>query len=368
MIMHVLSAHYLGLFVWLNRQLTDEYKWLVYNKLLVFHEQDKFKAFHTYNDAKQYAAISENMLNRNGIIPIKPLFIIIRGVLRMEDTPLFLNIDNYLKPSNFKLMNTKNLEFLQSNLKYLGFGEQLNADMEKGIDSRKPEFKLKVEIPHFNKKVDYALHFKKSDSTDMYFFNRYDATLKTGKPEQDKTQSFYINKATGVTAKEAFNLLDGRSVFKNLFNKDGEKYGAWLKLDLGSTDDKGNHKLRQFTEQYGFKLEKSLAGLPIKELHNPDEKNKLISSLERGNLQQVTMGKDGNESKYYIEAAPQFKNVNVYGQKMQIVKRQSLQSENPSSSPSVTKSEKPNQKQEVKATIDEGEPKQKQGRKRKMSF
>ncbi|MGB4400562.1 MAG: hypothetical protein WBJ10_14410, partial [Daejeonella sp.] len=131
--------------------------------------------------------------------------------------------------------------------------------LEKNIRDEKNEFQLKIEIPHFNNKMDYTLHFKKSDSKDMYFFNRYDASLQNGKPEMDKNQCFYINKGNGVTAKEAFNLLEGRSVHKELVNKDGEKYNAWLKLDFENFDERGNSKLKQFTDKYGYDLEKNLA-------------------------------------------------------------------------------------------------------------
>src|SRR5690606_3391437 len=132
----------------------------------------------------------------------------------------------YEKLIIIKFMNTQNLEFLQSNLKYFGFGDKLNEALEKNISEQQKEFQLKLEIPHFNNKIDYTLHFRKSDSTDMYFFNRYDAAIQSDKAELKKSQSFYINKSNGVTAKEAYNLLEGRSVFRNMINKDGKPYSA----------------------------------------------------------------------------------------------------------------------------------------------
>jgi ribosome-binding factor A len=263
-------------------------------------------------------------------------------------------------------MNTQNLEYLQTNLKYFGFGDKLNEALEKNIKEKKAEFQLKVEIPHFNNKMDYTLHFKKSSETDMYFFNRYDAALQNGKPELDKVQAFYVNKGHGITAKEAFNLLEGRSVFKELINKDGEKYNAWLKLDFGSTDQHGNYKVKQFSEQYGYNLEKTLANFPIKELGDPEQKKQLISSLEKGNVQQVTVNQDGKEAKYYIEAVPQFKNINVYNQKMHTVRRQNIQDFKINETPKLKPDQKTAKKQDQKKDED-GQPKQKQSRKRKLS-
>ena len=71
---------------------------------------------------------------------------------------------------------------------------------------------------------EVAMNLCKSDSSDMYFFNNY-LPLKKGKDERAE-QTFYPNKGKGVTGKEAFNLLDGRSVHKDLVTKEGQPYKA----------------------------------------------------------------------------------------------------------------------------------------------
>ena len=275
-------------------------------------------------------------------------------------------LDNELNNNNLqndKPMNTQNLEFLQSNLKYFGFGENLNEVLEKNIKEQKTEFQLNHEVQHFNNKMDYKLHFKKSDSTDMYFFNRYDAFLQNGKPELNRNQSFYINKGSGITAKEAYNLLEGRSVYKNLLNKEGEKYNAWLKLDFDNADERGNYKMKQFSDQYGYNLPKTLSVYPIKELEDAERKTALLNSLQKGNLQQVTMKLGDKEAKYFLEAVPQFKNVNIYDQKMHIVRREKLQVTN-----SQKESEAPAKKNQQNKGLDESQSEQKKTRKRKVSM
>lgn len=259
------------------------------------------------------------------------------------------------------MMNTQNLDYLKSNLKYFGFGERLNESLESEIKTQKNEFKLSCEIPHFNNKMNFILHFKKSDSSDMYFFNKYDAVLTNGKPELDKEQVFYINKGSGITAKEAFNLLEGRSVKKELMGKDGEKYQAWIKVDFNSPDDKSGFKLQQFSENYGYNLEKAISNYPIKELSDPEQKRNLLSSLEKGNLQQVVIEKDNKEAKFYIEAVPQYKNINIYDSKQRSVKRQSVEKDN---NEVVLKEEKA-VKQSSKSLE---ESKQSNSRKKKMSL
>ncbi|RRN76709.1 hypothetical protein EIM50_23320 [Pseudoxanthomonas sp. SGD-10] len=259
-------------------------------------------------------------------------------------------------------MNTQNLDYLKNNLKYFGFGDRMNAELESNIKSKKNEFKLNCEIPHFNNKMNFTLHFKKSDSSDMYFFNSYNAVLDNGKKELNKEQSFYINKGNGITAKEAFNLLEGRSVQKDLVNKSGEKYKAWLKIDFNSPDSKGGFKLQQFSEKYGYDLDKTLSKYPIKELNDPEQKQSLLNSLEKGNLQQVTINKDGKEAKYFMEAVPQYKNVNIYDHKQKSIKRQSVQHEN-SADMKPEKSQKQNQ-----APDELPQPKKTRTRKQKLKL
>lgn len=218
-------------------------------------------------------------------------------------------------------MNVKNLEFLKESLKYLGFGDKLNADLEKNIEQQPAEFKLNLagEFTREGQKerVDYALDFKKSDQTDMYFLNRYNATLKNEDPEKEKAQIFYISKSSGITAKEAYNLLSGRAVNKDLNNKEGQPYNAWLQLDFQEKDKNDNFKVKQFHQGYGYDLETVVKRYPIKELENDESRVKLLKSLEKGNLQPVTFVTEGREEKMYVSANPQYKTLDLYDSKME---------------------------------------------------
>ncbi len=213
-------------------------------------------------------------------------------------------------------MNIKNLEFLKNGLKYMGFGEKLNANLEESIKEKPNEFQLAMQ-GEFKKEggtevVDYKLDFKKSGQSDMYFFNRYEATLKNDDPSKEKSQTFYITKNTGITAKEAFNLLEGRSVNKDLTNKEGQEFNAWLKLDFTERDKNDNFKVKQFSAGYGYELDKVLDKFPIKELADVELKEKIMKSLAKGNTVAVTFQKEGKEDKMFIEANPQFKTLTVY--------------------------------------------------------
>ncbi len=220
-------------------------------------------------------------------------------------------------------MNTQNLEFLKKTLLNLGFGDKMNGDLEKQINARSPEFSLKTQLAFDSQPVAYTLHFKAGDNKDMYFFNKFDANLKKGENEAQQ-QSFYINKGNGITAKEAFNLMEGRSVHKQLYNQEGEKYNAWLKLDHDHLTEGGNKKIKSFNENYGFRPEQVLAGKGIKEMDGGQTQDNLLRSLKKGNAQQITLDRDGKESKYFISANPQFKTVDLYDHQMKKIKREEL--------------------------------------------
>jgi hypothetical protein len=263
---------------------------------------------------------------------------------------------HYYKLLNKTIMNVKNLEFLKDGLKYMGFGDKLNAELEKQINQQPAEFNLTLQ-GEFKKdgvtdKVDYRLDFKKSDQTDMYFFNRYQATLKNDDPAQEKAQTFYVTKNSGITAKEAYNLLSGRSVNKDLTNKEGQPFNAWLQLDFAEKDKNDNFKVKQYHQGYGYDLDAVIKKYPIKELSNDEEKVKLMKSLEKGNIQPVTFLKEGKEEKMHIAANPQFKTLDLYDAKMQ-KQFQGIEKKEPKE-PEKSQEKKETQKQEVD---EESEPK-----------
>ena len=157
----------------------------------------------------------------------------------------------------------------------------------------------------------------------MYFFNSYTAKLERT-DSQSREQTFYINKGKGITAKEAFNLLEGRAVFKELTNKEEQPYHAWLQLDFKNKDKHGNYIARQYHENYGYDLAKSLSNLPVKELKHEAQRMELSRSLGRGNIQAVTLEKKDRQERIFIEANPQYKTINLYDGRMNRLKKEDL--------------------------------------------
>jgi hypothetical protein len=216
-------------------------------------------------------------------------------------------------------MNQENFEYLSNNLKFMGFGEKLQGALREALEEQKPEFQLSYKLNIGKDEAEVILFFRKSDNNNFYFFIKYWLSLQIEQHAEGLVQPFYIYKGRGITLKEGYNLLCGRAVNKDLESKEGQYYNAWLQLDLSSREKEG-FKIKQYHENYGFNLRRELGKLSIKELKQNWEKEMLIKSLEKGNLQVVNFEEEGLEKKMFIEANPQFRTINVYDSNMQEAK------------------------------------------------
>lgn len=212
----------------------------------------------------------------------------------------------------------KNLSWLKDNLKFLGFGEDIwhSQQLDLLMTKQVTEFQLySEEYYDEDSKLETRLHFRRSAKNGWYYFNKYDALLRLGgDPEADRLHTFYVDEGKCITCKEAYNLLQGRAVYRrNLVTVEGQYFNAWILLNLSdSKTDHGNYKSRYFGDRFGYDLEKLLSIYPIRELTDQESKVKLIRSLERGNLQLVTFDKSAKSEQLYIEASPATRSINIY--------------------------------------------------------
>ncbi|TCD03175.1 hypothetical protein [Pedobacter psychroterrae] len=241
-------------------------------------------------------------------------------------------------------MNENNLEFLKNTLERMDFPAEVGNKLAKEVETQKPDIKLGHEINRNNETVQFDLNFRKSDTSDMYFFNSYQATLKTGNEAHDKTQEFRIRNGNNMGMDEAFNLVAGRAVQKSMVNGDGDAYQAWLKVDFSQKDNYGNHKMDQFSERYGYNLEKALDKFPIAELGKPEERKELLESLKAGNSTAVSFTKDGKEALLFVEANPRLRTINIKDEKGVSVRRDQLEVKDHSKSAKISETKDQTQK------------------------
>lgn len=211
-------------------------------------------------------------------------------------------------------MNVQNYEYLKDQLFYSGFGNQLQEDLRNKIAKGKNEFQLQLRTKLEGEEVKAELHFSRSKQTDMYFFNSYRLELPADPSRTVNARKFYVNGNERFTLKEAYNLLNGRSVQKLMSDVQGESYRAWYQLDSKTMDIQGNNKLLKFHENYGYDLEKQLQRYPIEELADERSRKRMLDSLCRGNRQLVTFNLSGGRERLYVEALPRFKAVCIFNE------------------------------------------------------
>jgi len=257
------------------------------------------------------------------------------------------------KESNHQISGklTQDETIYKGKLQFDKEGIKLNPIHLDGCNSADPEaigiYLIRLSQAGFgNDSTVAALQFKKSNERDMYFFNNYNLSVKNDQHPDPLKQTFYIsNKEDNITLKEAYNLMSGRAVHKELTPKEGEKYKAWIQLDFKEMDKHDNYKMKQFHQNYGYDLAATLAKHPIKELADGQDKTRLLESLQRGNRQSVTININGQEKKVFIEAAPQFKSLNFYNSNQQRLKTDRLYESNLRQQSVKQEVKKENQKQ-----------------------
>jgi len=205
-------------------------------------------------------------------------------------------------------MNEENLNSLKEHLKYMGFGDRLFADLEHNIRQRFPEFVLRMNSEFGRARLETTLFFSRPKENDAYSFHHCDAKLKND--VGTLVQSFDGNKGQGITLKEAFNLLKGRAVYKEM-EKQGEHYHAWIQLDFRQKEENGNYRMKQFPAVRGYRLEKILVKFPIKEMEGV-ERDRILMSLQKGNLQPVTMKISGGEQRLFVQANPEQRSLTIF--------------------------------------------------------
>ncbi|MEJ5144648.1 hypothetical protein [Sphingobacterium sp. MYb388] len=269
-------------------------------------------------------------------------------------------------------MNEKNVEYLEKQLQMTGFSDETKAELRTKIAEEQDSFQLTEKKDYGQDKVEARLNFSRSDQGN-YFFNSYDLILQKEKADQSNMHQFKVNYGNTFTLKEAYNLLDGRSVNKNFIKVDKEDSknnkvtNAWSYMDFKNTDAKGNFMIQR---KFGFDLEAALNKLPLKNGQNAQVMENLVGSLNKGNRQYVVLEIEGKEEKRYLEAAPKYGNINIYNEQMVRQYASVAKDRSPQQTEGQEKNVSVDQKQGKKEQQDEegpaGKKKQRTGRSRKV--
>ena len=227
-----------------------------------------------------------------------------------------------LSSNLFKIMKTQEfdqVQYLKDQLKYLGFGEdaKLHKDLEKGMNSKKQQFEIKTTsdktLP--GNKADFTLHYNKTEKGGV-FLNSYDANL-TNEKGNSISQNFRVSREDSFTAKEAVNLLEGRSVKIEFDNpKTKEREPAFVKLNFEEEKNQyGNYNFQTFYKNYDVDTVKIVENSNLI-FDKPQYRENTIKSLEKGNVVKVKFEQDGNVIEGKAVLNPQYKNLSLYDNDM----------------------------------------------------
>lgn len=211
------------------------------------------------------------------------------------------------------------VQYLKDQMKYLGFGEdeKLHKDLEKGINSKKQEFEIKTTsdktLPE--NKVDFTLKFNKSESGGV-FLNSFNAKL-TNEKNEELSHNFSVSKDSSFTAKEAINLLEGRSVKIEFLNpKSKQVEPAFVQFNFNEPKtEKGNYYFQNFYKNYGVDTAKIVEKSNLV-FDRPEWKEGAIKSLEKGNVLKVKFKENDQVIEGKAVLDPQNRNLKLYDNDM----------------------------------------------------
>lgn len=211
-----------------------------------------------------------------------------------------------------------NAEILQlyDHIQSLGlFGDTLPLEeLQRMVYRDKYSFMLATEVNFGEKHIlKICAYFCKVFELGTYFLQKYQITDHLpSDPTNEKSQTFYMHMGISVNLSEAFNLLQGRAVFKEIASPEEDQYFAWILLNFHDKEPDGNFKITKYRSN-GYDLEKILSNYPIVEMYNSDLKASIIKSLKNGNRREVTFRSvSGKCTLKYIEANPTTQSIRIY--------------------------------------------------------
>lgn len=130
-------------------------------------------------------------------------------------------------------------------------------------------------------------------------------------------QTFWVDHGKGFTREQGANLVQGRYVYRDdMVARSGIAYKAWMQLDTDKERDRqGNLTFRQYADPaYRFDLKTILESYKIKEMEDPKRAASIEESLRNGNRPMVTVSKDGEQVKVFMETAVRWGKLNFYAE------------------------------------------------------
>ena len=236
------------------------------------------------------------------------------------------------------------LNYLKSQVKYLGLGEdpKMHKDLENAVLSPENKTSVRIEYNHPDKlmkgnSATFDLNISKSEQGGV-FLNSYRANLTT-KNGEERSQTFKVQKENNITAKEAINLLEGRSVkieHDMVDSETGElsRTESFIKLNMKEPKTEyGNYKYEWYNKGYGVDVDSIMQKSNLV-FADDTQRERTKKHLEKGNITQATFMHENRQVQGFVILNPQWKSLNLYDNAMnrlttqnKLVKPEPLQSQ-----------------------------------------
>jgi hypothetical protein len=200
-------------------------------------------------------------------------------------------------------------------LKDLGFDENplLREKFENFVEKGGIKITMDCEIPFPHSILTCELCFEPRGPRQKIILSSYLACLHYSDGSQkDKSQMFNIGPEGPISIIQAYNLLEGRSVFSKGSFGFGSVGNAWIRIDFDRKSEFGYYKYKQARSDENYDLESVLSRYPIREMNDRETKMEVLNSLRQGNLHPVMFDKATKSERMFIEANPEFMTINIY--------------------------------------------------------
>jgi len=180
-------------------------------------------------------------------------------------------------------MYQRNFIYLLNQLEKTGFGRGVESALKRAMQAATPGFELVSQYQYGKNRnrIDVCLYFRRSDEDGHYTFHRFHAMLTDELDRPLREQTFYVDRPNTVTAKEAFNLLEGRPVYKAIYIKGEPVDHQWLQLDFSQQEQNGNYVFKVWRKEFDFDLDLALQQLSLWELGHAKPREYLLQSLRK---------------------------------------------------------------------------------------
>nr|WP_294894470.1 hypothetical protein [uncultured Pedobacter sp.] len=175
---------------YLEQQASKGNKWVAYDTDNPISTKYVLHCFPGEEEALDFAREYQQIFNWHEAVPISDLLSELKRLEQVAGNVAQSKTDLIV---NKKDMNRNNLEKLKKEMKSLGFGEDLQAEMEKNIEKGNTEFQLHSQRKITGGQIDYSLHFKKSNQSEYYYLNKYETSLNNGKALEEGQKYMVIS-------------------------------------------------------------------------------------------------------------------------------------------------------------------------------